>query len=62
MLFIWGSQDKMVPPSLAPVFAALNPQIKYIELEQVGHCPHDECPEKFNRILLDWLKENFAQN
>ena len=62
MLLIWGSQDKMVPPSLAPIFAVLNPQIKYIELEQVGHCPHDECPEKFNPILLDWLKENFAQN
>ena len=61
MLLIWGSHDRMVPPTLAPIFAALNPQIKYVELEQVGHCPHDECPEKFNQILLDWLQENFAQ-
>ena len=61
MLLIWGDQDRMVPPSLAPLFAELNSQIKYIEMEQVGHCPHDECPEQFNRILSDWLKENFAE-
>ena len=60
ILLIWGSQDRMVPTNLAPIFAKLNSQIKYIEMEQVGHCPHDECPDKFNRILLDWLNENFA--
>ncbi len=59
MLLIWGNQDRMVPPNLAPIFAALNPQIKYIEMEQVGHCPHDECPEKFNQILLDWLRSSY---
>jgi pimeloyl-ACP methyl ester carboxylesterase len=56
MLLIWGSNDRMVPPNLAPLFAKLNPQIKLIILEAVGHCPHDECPDKFNQILLDWLK------
>ena len=59
MLLIWGSQDRMIPPSLAPMFAALNSRIKYIELEGVGHCPHDECPEKFNQILLEWLQDNY---
>ncbi len=59
MLLIWGNQDRMVPPNLAPIFAALNPQIQYIEMEQVGHCPHDECPEKFNQILLDWLRSSY---
>lgn len=59
MLLIWGNQDRMIPPSLAPIFAALNPQIKYIEMERVGHCPHDECPEQFNRILLDWLHRSY---
>lgn len=58
MLLIWGSQDRMVLPSLAPIFAELNPNIKLVEIERAGHCPHDECPEQFNRILLDWLEEN----
>ncbi|HAC63866.1 MAG TPA: alpha/beta hydrolase [Cyanothece sp. UBA12306] len=55
ILLIWGKQDRFIPPSFAPIFAKLNPQITLIELEQVGHCPQDECPDKFNRILLDWI-------
>lgn len=55
ILLIWGLKDRMIPPSLAGIFAELNPRIKLVELPGVGHCPHDECPEKFNFILLDWL-------
>lgn len=55
MLLIWGLQDRMVPPSLAKSFALLNPEITLIELDNAGHCPHDECPDRFNQILLDWL-------
>jgi pimeloyl-ACP methyl ester carboxylesterase len=58
ILLIWGRQDRMVLPSLAPRFVELNPNIKLVEIERAGHCPHDECPEQFNRILLDWLEEN----
>ena len=55
VLLIWGRQDRMVPSSLAQTFAALNPQIDLIELD-AGHCPHDECPDQFNQILLNWLE------
>ena len=55
MLLIWGRQDRMVPPKLAPMFAGLNDKIDLIELDHMGHCPHDESPTKFNQILLDWL-------
>jgi pimeloyl-ACP methyl ester carboxylesterase len=24
-------------------------------VEGLGHCPHDEAPEKVNPILLEWL-------
>jgi pimeloyl-ACP methyl ester carboxylesterase len=58
ILLIWGCQDRMVPSSLAPMFASLNPQIKLIELDGAGHCPHDELPDQFNYILLDWLETN----
>jgi len=56
MLLIWGLQDRMVPPNLARFFASLNEKIELIELDNVGHCPHDESPEIFNQILLDWLE------
>ncbi|MBR8827187.1 MAG: alpha/beta fold hydrolase [Gomphosphaeria aponina SAG 52.96 = DSM 107014] len=60
MLLIWGKGDRMVPPSLGPIFAGLNPQIQLVELEHVGHCPHDECPARFNQILLHWLAANMT--
>ena len=59
ILLIWGLQDRMVPPSLAHTLARLNPEIELVELDQVGHCPHDERPDEFNLILLRWLEMNF---
>jgi pimeloyl-ACP methyl ester carboxylesterase len=56
LLLLWGKQDTMVPPSLAPRFLAYNANLKLIELDQAGHCPHDECPERVNPIILDWLR------
>ena len=60
MLLIWGLQDKMIPPQQAGAIADLNPLIKLIELENAGHCPHDEYPEQFNRLLLEWLESLFS--
>lgn len=54
-LLIWGLQDKMIPPNQARAIASLNSQIKLIELPNLGHCPHDEDPDLFNSLLLDWL-------
>lgn len=55
ILLMWGRQDRMIPPYLARQFATLNPNLELIELDDAGHCPHDECPEKVNQVLLDWL-------
>ena len=55
MLLIWGMQDKMIPPKQARAIASLNPRLKLIELANAGHCPHDEYPNQFNSLLLEWL-------
>lgn len=55
ILLIWGLEDKMIPPNQARAIASLNSCVKLIELPSVGHCPHDEDPELFNSLLLDWL-------
>lgn len=55
MLLIWGKQDRIIPFMLAPKFAQLNPNITLIELEGAGHCPQDECPNRFNQEVLHWL-------
>lgn len=55
MLLFWGRQDAMVPPSLARLFVKQNSNLKLIEIDNAGHCPHDECPEVVNREILNWL-------
>ena len=56
ILLCWGRQDRMVPVQLAPGFVSLNPRIKYVEFDRAGHCLQDECPDRFNPILLEWLE------
>ncbi|GBL10945.1 alpha/beta fold hydrolase [Microcystis aeruginosa] len=56
ILLCWGKQDRMVPVQLAPGFVSLNPRIKYVEFDRAGHCLQDECPDRFNPILLEWLE------
>jgi len=56
ILLCWGKQDRMVPVQLAPGFVSLNTRIKYVEFDRAGHCLQDECPDRFNPILLEWLE------
>lgn len=55
LLLIWGLQDRVIPPTVARRFVAMNPKLELVEIENAGHCPHDECPERVNQILLDWI-------
>jgi pimeloyl-ACP methyl ester carboxylesterase len=57
MLLIWGKQDKAVPPTLAPKFLKYNAGMTLIELDNVGHCAHDECADRMNQVILDWMLE-----
>jgi pimeloyl-ACP methyl ester carboxylesterase len=55
MLLIWGQKDRFVPPILASRFALYNDKLEVLNLEDVGHCPHDESPEQVNQAILDWM-------
>ncbi|MBD2773003.1 alpha/beta fold hydrolase [Iningainema tapete] len=55
MLLIWGQKDRFVPPALASQFAQYNENLELLNLEGVGHCPHDENPEQVNQVILDWI-------
>jgi pimeloyl-ACP methyl ester carboxylesterase len=60
MLLIWGQKDRFVPPILASRFAQYNEKLQLLYLEDVGHCPHDECPEKINQAILDWIDRSIT--
>lgn len=53
---IWGAADPWESPNEAARWARDFPCIRELEiLEGLGHCPHDEAPERVNPILLRWL-------
>jgi pimeloyl-ACP methyl ester carboxylesterase len=56
MLLIWGQKDRFVPPALASLFVKYNTKLELINLDNAGHCPHDECPDEVNRVILEWIK------
>jgi pimeloyl-ACP methyl ester carboxylesterase len=58
ILLIWGDQDRMVPPTFAKTFAAMNARIQLVELDNAGHCPHDECFQEVNQLIETWLQNN----
>ncbi|QIR37296.1 alpha/beta fold hydrolase [Tolypothrix sp. PCC 7910] len=57
MLLIWGQKDRFVPPILGSQFAQYNEKLQLLNLEDVGHCPHDESPEQVNQVILDWIHQ-----
>ncbi|WP_017295381.1 alpha/beta fold hydrolase [Geminocystis herdmanii] len=55
MLLLWGKLDRLIPPIQAEKLAQINPNIELQLLDNLGHCIHDESPELFNNIVLNFL-------
>ncbi|MCX7592199.1 MAG: alpha/beta fold hydrolase [Fischerella sp.] len=60
-LLLWGKCDRMIPPNLYSRFLNYNPTMQLIEVEDAGHCAHDEHPERVNRELLIWIQTQVLQ-
>ena len=54
-LLMWGGKDGAVYPSSAAPLARYFPNSKTIIFPGIGHLPYEECPEEFNRELIDFL-------
>ncbi len=57
-LLIWGSKDRFIPLRIGKKLANDHPWISFVVMNSIGHCPHDESPERFNQIVLNWLNQN----
>lgn len=55
LLILWGSQDRLVPPSEGKRLVQYAPNATLIYLEGMGHCAHDDNPEHVNQTILNWL-------
>jgi pimeloyl-ACP methyl ester carboxylesterase len=56
-LFLWGADDPAVYASSAGPLARHFQDSKTIVFPNVGHLPYEECPEEFNRTLIEFLRE-----
>jgi len=54
-LLIWGDKDPAVYASSAARLANFFPQSHTVIFPGVGHLPYEECPQEFNRVLIEFL-------
>jgi pimeloyl-ACP methyl ester carboxylesterase len=54
-LVVWGGRDSFIPVSHAAHFAELVPTARVEVFEKAGHFPHVDEPQRFTRVLLDFL-------
>lgn len=57
ILIIHGREDKAIPLNRAITLQKLWKGSKLAIFEKAGHSPHEEHPEKFNKLALDFLSE-----
>ncbi len=53
---VWGRHDGLVPSEHALTFGRLHPDAAVHVFEQCGHYPQIELPERFNRLLVEWIE------
>ncbi|MGC4111520.1 MAG: alpha/beta fold hydrolase [Nocardioides sp.] len=56
MCVIWGQQDRVIPVSHADRAAELAPGARIEIIPNAGHFPHKDHPERFARILHDFVR------
>jgi pimeloyl-ACP methyl ester carboxylesterase len=56
-LVVWGAQDRLVAPDLAPIVAGALSAARLLELPDVGHVPMLEAPETTARAFLALVED-----
>ena len=56
-LVVWGRQDQIIPVSHAEIAASRIPNARLELFDNCGHMPQFEQPEKFNKLVLEFLEE-----
>lgn len=55
-LIIWGQQDQFLPVTHVKLLQTLLPHARYELVDQCGHVPMTEISDRFNQMVLDFLK------
>jgi pimeloyl-ACP methyl ester carboxylesterase len=54
-LIVWGAKDRLVPLKAAHILNQRLYGSDLVVFEECGHCPMEEAPDRFNRLLIDFL-------
>jgi pimeloyl-ACP methyl ester carboxylesterase len=57
-LIIWGERDSVIPIKYADSFVSSIQDCRFYRMNDCGHTPYVEVPEKFTKIVLDFLEKN----
>lgn len=57
-LIVWGAEDRLISVKHAYEFHQLINGSKLVVFERTGHVPHAERPEKFNKVVANFLLQN----
>jgi pimeloyl-ACP methyl ester carboxylesterase len=57
-LIIWGERDPVIPIKYADSFVSSIQDCRFYRMNDCGHTPYVEVPEKFTKIVLDFLEKN----
>jgi pimeloyl-ACP methyl ester carboxylesterase len=57
-LVVVGTRDMTLPSSESELAASQIPGARLVKMRGVGHQPIDERPEEFDRLLVEFLKDN----
>ena len=56
MAVVWGRHDMVIPVRHASNAAALAPKARVEVIPDAGHFPHKDHPERFVKIVEDWVR------
>jgi pimeloyl-ACP methyl ester carboxylesterase len=56
-LIVWGNNDRIIPVAHAQIAVKNIPAARLERFDNCGHMPMFEQPDKFNKLVLDFLKE-----
>lgn len=54
-LIVWGEHDRVVPIAVGEELAADLPNARLVRFEQSGHLPMEEEPDRFARVVTEFL-------
>lgn len=55
-LIIWGEDDPVIPVKYADDFVSSIPDCRFYMMDNCGHTPYVDDPERFSKLVLDFLE------